>query len=206
MDATWIICIILLVIAGICGYVIYKKQSETFKHVGKPASLHDGIYSIVSADGSPLVSTIVDTVQCKDFLIGQVQPSKQQDWQLKRVADSIYIFYKLGKQECMYSSPNNEVRSYFFPTCNSQNLCGLEEPDYKGELDSESLRTYFMVLQHPSGQYYIKNMKNDMYLCMSKKHGLKFVKQLSADCLFSIAPSVHQSSSIPSIEDAQVDF
>jgi hypothetical protein len=42
---------------------------------------------------------------------------------------------------------------------------------------------------------------------MSKKHGLKFVKQLTNDCLFHIQPSKQaMKSSVPSIDDAHVDF
>lgn len=163
-------------------------NQESFQHFGLPADVQDGLYRITSMKGLPLTSNIIDTVMCKDFLIGQTQHSKSTDWKLKRVAQGVYIFYKPGEKECMYTHPTNSIRSYYFPSCSSKNMCGLETPDYRGELDSDSLRTYFMILKHPKGKYYIKSMKNNKYVCMTNSE-LSFESKPNKNCLFSIAPS-----------------
>jgi hypothetical protein len=174
--------------AVICAVVVVvllvSLTREQFENVGRPADLSDGAYRITNTSNIPLTSNILTKVMCKDFLIGTQQPQRQLDWQLKRVAQSVYIFYKKGEKECLYAHPSNSPRSYFFPSCDAKSLCGLETPDHQGELDGDSLRTYFMILQHPSGLYYIKNMKNDMYLQMTNKR-LSFTKTPNQMCLFN---------------------
>ena len=184
-SSTCMICIGLVIIICVTIVLIYRSKEESFEHVGKAAQLPDGVYTITSADGNILKSSIIDTVQCKDFTLGQPAPSKSDSWLLKRVAGGVYILYKTGKHECLYSSPANQLRSYFFPSCDSQNLCGLETPDWKGELEGDSLRTYFMILQHPEGKYYLKNMQNDMYITM-EKDSLLLTKQPTKNSLFDI--------------------
>jgi hypothetical protein len=188
MDNTQIIVVILVIVVGFCLYRLTQKSKEQYAFLGAPSNLSDGRYKIVSADGIPLNSDIIDTVQCKDFLIGKMPTHTTLDWELKRVADSVYIFYKVGKKECLYSSPADEIRSYSFPSCDTQNLCGLETPDYKGELDVDSLRTYFMILRNPDGKFFIKNMKSNKYVCMTKK-GLQYSTTVNDKCLFSIVRS-----------------
>lgn len=164
--------------------VYNKMRKEGFQNLAKPTVLPDGVYRITNTNNIPLTSNIVDTIMCNDFLIGATQPRKQLDWKLKRVAQSVYILYKQGEKECLYTSPADSLRSFYFPSCNTKNLCGLETPNHQGELDGESLRTYFMILQHPSGKYFIKSMKNDMYLKMTKDQ-LVFSKSPCPECLFS---------------------
>jgi hypothetical protein len=150
------------------------------------AQIPDGTYFIKSGSNH-LASSIIDTVQCHDFMIGQTLPSQQTAWQLQRVANGVYILFKPGKQECLYSSPANQLRSFFFPTCQGSNVCGMETPDWRGELDPDSLRTYFMILQNPDGKFYLKNMKNDKYVNMtSSKIFLSNKPQQSS--LFEIIP------------------
>ncbi len=183
----------LLIIFGIIAVIavilllVFRKSSEHFAAMGKPAELADGVYMIQNVNKLPLTSNIVDTVMCKDFLIGthDAQPTPDKHWLLKRVASSVYILYKVGKKECLYTHPTNTVRSYFFPSCDTKNLCGLETPDTQGELDQDSLRTYFMILEHPSGKHYIKSMKNNKYLCMTKKQ-ISFKNNPTDDCLFDL--------------------
>ena len=183
----------LLIIFGIVAVIavilllVFRKSSEHFVAMGKPAELADGVYMIENVNKLPLTSNIVDTVMCKDFLIGthDAQPTPDKHWLLKRVASSVYILYKVGKKECLYTHPTNTVRSYFFPSCDTKNLCGLETPDTQGELDQDSLRTYFMILEHPSGKHYIKSMKNNKYLCMTKKQ-ISFKNNPTDECLFDL--------------------
>ena len=128
---------------------------------------------------------------CNDFLIGQPTSSDSSlDWKLKRVASGIYILYKDGEQECLYTHPGDEVRSYNIPgtNCDKQNLCGLETPDYRGELDPSSLRTYFMMLKDKDGKYAIKSMKNDKYLEM--KNTLSFQNTPTEYSMFTITPTM----------------
>ena len=147
--------------------------TRTKKHFGKSVELTDGVYSIKNIDGIDLRSDIIDPVMCNDFLIGQAITTPGLNWKLKRVGPtSVYILYKEGEKECLYTHLGDEVRSYSFPaSCSSKNLCGLETPsDYKGELDSSSMRTYFMLLQSPeaSNKFYIKSMKTGKFLEMTK--------------------------------------
>jgi hypothetical protein len=183
----------LLIIFGVIAVIaviliiVTKKSNENFATVGKPSQVPDGVYMINNIHNLPLTSNIIDTVMCKDFLIGtqDAQPTPDKHWLLKRVASSVYILYKVGKKECLYTHPTNTVRSYFFPSCDTKNLCGLETPDAQGELDQDSVRTYFMLLEHPSGKHYIKSMKNNKYLCMNKKQ-ISFRTQPNDDCLFDL--------------------
>ena len=94
-----------------------------------------------------------------------------------------------GKQECLYTHPGDEVRSYNIPdsNCDKQKLCGLETPDYRGELDASSLRTYFMLLKDKDGKYAIKSMKNDKYLEM--KDTLSFKDTPTEHSMFTIIPT-----------------
>ena len=180
-----LICAGLILVIIITLYKLYKRTTESFAPTVSSTFLPDGVYSITHSSGVPLVSSAIDTVMCKDFKIDPAATPQSVNWQLHRVAQSVYILYKPGKKECLYTNPANEVRSYSFPGCNTQNLCGLEKPDTQGELDKESLRTYFMVLKHGSGKHLLKSMKNDGYLCM--KHGqVSFENSPSKDCLFDI--------------------
>ena len=184
---------LLFVIAGVAAILIVAlvvlSSKEAFQNLGVPADVPDGVYTIRNNAGLSLTSNIIDPVQCNDFLIGQTYPSSSTDWKLKRVAQGVYIFYKQGEKECMYTHPTDSLRSYFFPSCNTKNMCGLETPDYKGDLDKESLRTYFMLLKHPQGKYYIRSMKNNRYLKMTDK-SLDFSDKPSEECLFDISPTV----------------
>ncbi len=166
--------------------LLHFSSGESFDYTGKGTNIPDGNYYISSAMSHlPLTSNIIDTIQCNDFLIGQTEPSETNSWQLKRVAGSVYILFKNNQRECLYSSPANEVRSFFFEDCVSPNLCGAQSLDYRGELDSSSLHSYFMILQHPRGAFYIKNMKNGMFLEMTQD-SLRFVKNVNKNCLFNI--------------------
>jgi len=186
-SCTWLICAGLLIVI-VVSIVLLAKGTEKFQHVGMAATLPDGNYSIINvATSNQFASNIVDTVQCKDFMIGQRQPPQTVGWNLKRVAEGVYKLNKPGDQECLYTSPQNTLRSYYFPGCQSKNLCGLDGPDYKGELDQDSLRTYFMILQHPTGHFYIKSMKNDMYVNMNDNK-LYLSSQPTDNSLFSIMP------------------
>jgi len=185
MDTSWLICAMLLVVIIVTIVLLYRQKEENFEHVGMAADLEDGVYLVTSAnDNRVLASNIVDTVQCKDFMLGQAKPSADNAWMIQKVAQGVYIMYKPGKKECLYTSPAKELRSYFFPSCDSQNLCGLSTPDWKGELDGDSLRTYFMILQHPSGKYYIKSMLNNGYITMSKSR-LQLLDEPATDSLFN---------------------
>ena len=172
-----------ILIALCATFVIYiiarflmSLKEETYapiEHLGAPVELADGVYSIKNSFGLALTSNIIDPVMCNDFLIGQPVTKPGLNWMLKRVGPtSVYILYKEGEKECLYSHLGNEVRSFSFPaTCSSKNLCGLEAPsDYKGELDFNSMRTYFMLLQSPDGpnKVYIKSMKTGKFLEMTK--------------------------------------
>ena len=165
--------------------IILLCKKEAFEYMASTANLADGVYSITSKSGAVLTSNLIDTVMCKDFLIGQTKPSSDNSWMLKRVAQGVYIFYKQGKKECLYTHPTNDIRSYFFPSCDTSNLCGLTEPDYKGQLDQDSLRTYFMILTNPQGKFFIKSMKNDKYLCMTNNQ-IKLLDSPDDNCLFDI--------------------
>ena len=165
-----------LIIYYIVRYM-YRVDEEPFvhskKHFGAAVDLKDGVYSIKNAEGIDLRSDIIDPVMCNDFLIGQAITKPGLNWKLKRVGPtSVYILYKEGEKECLYSHLGDEVRSYSFPSsCSSKNLCGLETPsDYKGELDPNSMRTYFMLLQSPeaANKFYIKSMKTGKFLEMTK--------------------------------------
>lgn len=175
-----IVAFLLLII-----FTSHVSKKEHFQNIAKASDLVDGTYRIANRDGLPLTSNIITTVQCNDFLIGRTKPSSSLDWKLKRVAQSVYILYKDGEKECLYAHPTNSVRSYLFSNCNSNNLCGLQTLNDRGELDKPSLRTYFMILEHPSGKFYIKNMKNDLFLQMTKNK-LSFVNKPNEDCLFSV--------------------
>lgn len=194
-----------VVLLGALGYLIYcytsSKTPKTPKTpevsaaiVSEPYvsdDLPDGVYQIKNKDGNVLASNIIDTVMCNDFLIGQPTSSDSSlDWKLKRVASGIYILYKDGEQECLYTHPGDEVRSYNIPgtNCDKQNLCGLETPDYRGELDPSSLRTYFMMLKDKDGKYAIKSMKNDKYLEM--KNTLSFQNTPTEYSMFTITPTM----------------
>ena len=185
---TGLIVAIVAVIA-ISAYLLYTMKHEGFAvHTGKPSNLPTGMYTIKNKNGVVLISDVFDTLMCNDFLLGRpFEPSKDSNWLLHRVAQSVYIFYKPSKKECLFTHPTDSLRSYFFPTCQGKSLCGLEQPDAYGEIDPESLRTYFMILQDPSGKYYIKSMKNDMYVCMSDKK-ISLVDQPTEECLFDIQP------------------
>ena len=171
----------------VVSIVLLLKNKEKFEHTGMAASLPDGNYKIVNvATGNVFANKIVDTVQCNDFMIGQPQPPVSTVWNLKKVAEGVYKLQKPGDQECLYTSPQNTLRSYFFPGCKQTNLCGLDKPAYTGELDQDSLRTYFMILQHPSGNFYIRSMKNDMYVNMSDNK-LYLTKGPTDNSLFQIS-------------------
>ena len=190
MDSqTCMICVGLLIIIVVTIILLSRTSGECFEHVGQPvdaANLPDGTYRITNVDGLSLRSDLVDTVQCKDFLIGvQPGPNAFDGWQLQRVSSSVYKLLKPSGKECLYASPANQLRSFYFPSCDGANLCGLSKPDYKGELDGDSLRSYFMILQHPNGKFYLKNMRNNMYVTMTSNK-LKMTRQPTTQSLFTI--------------------
>jgi len=178
-----------LLVVVVIVIISLLSSKESFKHVGMAAQLPDGLYFIKSGNNH-LTSNIIDTVQCHDFLIGKTAPSQDTAWQIQRVASGVYILFKPGKQECMYSSPANELRSFFFPSCTGKNLCGLEQPDFRGELDPDSLSTYFMILQNPDGKFYLKNMKNNKYVNMTSTK-LFLSNSPKQSSLFEIIPVLH---------------
>lgn len=211
----FLILVCLLVLAVVLYSVIRTLRTEKYGYVELAASFPDGVYRVQSTDGLTLNSSILDVVQCNAQLIGRQEPSKELDWSLKRVAQGVYIFYKQNKQECMYTHPTNDVRSFFFQpsgapsyknntaqsvsyavdgtqivqeqTCNLQNLCGSETLNSDGEIDSNSLRTYFMILEAGNDTYWIKSMKNDGYLQLSPK-GVTFTTQKKHATAFHITP------------------
>jgi hypothetical protein len=195
--------------------VIRTLRTEKYGNVEIAATLPDGLYRVESTKGLTLNSNILDVVQCNAQLIGRQTPSKELDWQLKRVAQGVYIFYKQNKRECMYTHPTNDVRSFYFQpsgapsytnntaqsvsyavdgtqimkeeTCNLHNLCGSETLNEDGDIDQNSLRTYFMILDAGNNTYYIKSMKNDGYLQLHSK-GIDFTKSKKQASTFTITP------------------
>ena len=167
-------------------FIIFKhKSSEYYNHFGIPSDIQEGLYNIINKNNIPLASNLITTVQCNDFLFNSTIPTNDTAWKLKRVAKGIYILMKPSDKECLYTSPDNSIRSYYFPNCsNSKNLCGIPSIDYKGEIDEGSLHTYFMLLQNPDGKYYIKSMINDKYICMN--NSLSLVDEPTTDCIFTI--------------------
>jgi hypothetical protein len=164
--------------------VYHMTKKEGFQNLGRSSDLPDCIYSIRSSKSKlPLSTNFVDLISCNDFTLGETKRPTKVNWKLKRVAQSVYIFFKEGEKECLYTHASNTPRSYYFPSCDAKNLCGLETPTYEGTLDGDSLRTYFMILQHPSGKFYIKSMKNDMYLQMINDRP-SFSKNPNENCLF----------------------
>jgi len=180
------ICIGLFVIIVVTIILISRCGQERFQHVGQVSTLPDGVYTITSADGKLMKSDIVDTVMCKDFQLGQQVVPEFDGWQLNRVSQGVYKLTKPGDKQCLYASPANELRMYNFPTCDGANLCGLNGPNYKGELDGDSLRSYFMILQHPSGKFYLKNMMNNLFVT-STNNRIMMTKQPDEQSLFDIA-------------------
>jgi hypothetical protein len=176
----------LIIVAGIIlGYLYISKSKESYKvHLGLPVDLPEGQYNILTSDQKPLASNLFTTVQCNDFLFGQTKPSKETSWKLKRVAKGVFILMKPGEKECLYTSVDSSLRSYFFPNCNQPNLCGLPSTNSIGEIDQASLHTYFMILRNPDGKYYIKSMSNDKYICMDGS--LKLVEEPTEKCIFDI--------------------
>jgi hypothetical protein len=182
MDRTLILCIAIIALITAIVYVCARKES--FPHVGVPVDMPDGTYNIISVSGKPLASTAFTPIQCKQFLFSQSIPSSETAWNIKRVAHGIFMLKKPGDQECMYTSPDNSVRSYVMNgSCASKSLCGLDKPTETGDLDERSLHTYYMILQHPNGKYYIKSMSNDLFLCM--KDTLSMTNEPTEECLFT---------------------
>lgn len=178
-----IIAIVFLI--GCITYIFIQKSKEAFQtHLGTPVDLPEGQYNILTEDNKPLASNLFTTVQCNDFLFGKTKPSIETSWKLKRVAKGVFILMKPGDKECLYTSPDNSLRSYFFPNCNQQNLCGLPKVNSTGDIDQASLHTYFMILKNPEGKYYIKSMSNDKYICMNQH--LTLVDQPTSNCIFTI--------------------
>lgn len=173
---------VIIIFFAVVAYYCAKKES--FTHVGAPVDIPDGIYNILNQSNKPLASTAFTPIQCKQFMFSQATPSSETAWKIQRVAHGVFMFKKPSDQECMYTSPDNSIRSYVMNgTCASKSLCGLDKPTETGDLDERSLHTYYMILQHPNGKYYIKSMSNDLYLCM--KDSLSLVSEPTEDCLFS---------------------
>jgi len=173
----------------LAAVVFMQSRNETFRHLGAPAELADGVYEIKNIYGNDLHTDLVDTVQCKSFMIGKPVRASQKGWKVKRVSSGVYILFKPNEEECLYvNSDSNQLRSYLLSSdagCQSKSLCGMQQPDEKGQLDKSSLQTYFMILQHPNGKYYVKNMKNDKFVMMSDR-AIKLVTNPTEECLFTI--------------------
>jgi len=165
---------------------------ESFQHIALPATssdLPDGTYIITSHGGINLASNYVTPVQCNNFLYNHpIKGSDKTSWTLQRVADGVYILKKPDGLECLYSNIDRTVRSYVFDTgCNKKNLCGTTKPSYTGNLDENSIHTYFMILKHPNNKYYIKSMSNDMYFTLSNNGTLTLRQEPTEDSLFSFS-------------------
>ena len=88
-----LVCILVLTVI-ICS-VIRTLRTEKYGNVEIAATLPDGLYRVQSTKGLTLNSSILDVVQCNAQLIGRQTPSKELDWQLKRVAQGVYIHSRL---------------------------------------------------------------------------------------------------------------
>ncbi len=181
------LAILLLVILSMCVL-----KYESFQHVGLPAftaDLPDGTYMITSKDGINLASNYVTPVQCNNFLYNDpIKGSKKTSWNLQRVADGIYMLKKPDGLECLYTNIDKTVRSFAFDTgCNKKNLCGTAKPTYTGNLDENSLHTYFMILKHPNNKFYIKSMSNDMYFTLAPNGDLTLLQEPTEDSLFTFS-------------------
>jgi hypothetical protein len=161
----------------------YRQQSQP-----APAELSEGHYTITSVNGDvPLNSIAFTPVQCNTILFNsKLQPSNQQGWNLTHVSKGIYIFKKPSGKECLYASIGNTLKSYLLSDgCNQTNVCGLEDLDYKKELDPYSKRTYFEVWQYPEG-YAIKNVETQQFICLQEGK-ISFSSIVTPNCLFKFS-------------------
>jgi hypothetical protein len=190
METSTTLLLISIAVIAIVLFTMCILKSESFQHIALPAStadLPDGTYIITSNSGINLASNYVTPVQCNNFLYNNpIKASNKTSWNLQRVADGVYMLKKPDGKECLYTNIDRTIRSFVFDSgCNKKNLCGVSKPSYTGNLDENSLHTYFMIMKHPNNKFYIKSMSNDMYFTLSSNGTLSLLKEPTEDSLFS---------------------
>jgi hypothetical protein len=190
--------IILYIILAIVIYFLFIKGKEYFQlsdlvtiqttENGKPI-----VYNVTNSQGFELVSSAFTPVMCNNWII--TNQSKflhplQKGWVLQEVqgAPGVYIFNKPQMNECLYThytmDKRDEVRSYLKEgSCVKTSLCGDTSLNYQGELDENSLRTYFRLVKAPQGNYII-SVKNNEYLCIDGGK-VSFKTSPDASCQFT---------------------
>jgi hypothetical protein len=190
--------IILYIILAIVIYFLFVKGKEYFQlsdlvtiqttENGKPI-----VYNVTNSQGLELVSSAFTPVMCNNWII--TNQSKflhplQKGWVLQEVqgAPGVYIFNKPQMNECLYThytmNKPDEVRSYLKEgSCIKTSLCGDTSLNYQGELDENSLRTYFRLVKAPQGNYII-SVKNNEYLCIDAGK-VSFKSSPDASCQFT---------------------
>jgi len=159
--------------------------------LGMPAKFNDGVYAIYNYENTSLTSSAFTPIQCNNFEIGVSKPSPQKDWLLKMIDEkqAVYQLFKPTQNECLYAGIDNQLKSYFWNEANCgkrKNICGLEELNSFGELDEQSMPTYFkLVYNTDKTGVLIQSMDSKRYVSLSKDQvTMKDTPDLS--CIFRI--------------------
>ncbi len=150
----------------------------------------DGIYAIKNYQSIDLTSAAFTPVQCNNFVIGTSRPSTETNWRIKNIVGQPGVIQLVKPQgnECLFAGLDNQLKSYFWSdaSCPKRtNLCGLDTSDYRGDLDPQSMPTYFRILNSSTGGYLIQSLETNKFICLQNNQVSMQVNPNST-CVFSI--------------------